>query len=51
MELDHLLVSKKARKGGIEERTEWQRWGGREEEMKKNSKNNSFTTGLPEIFV
>ena len=35
MELDHLLVSKKVRKGGIEEGTEWQRWGGREEEMKK----------------
>lgn len=35
MELDHLLVSKKARKGGNGEGTECQRWGGREEEMKK----------------
>lgn len=51
MELDHLLVSKKARKGGNGEGTEWQRWGGREEEMKKNNKDNSVTTGLPEIFV
>lgn len=35
MELDHLLVSNKARKGGIEEGTEWQRWEWRKEEMKK----------------
>lgn len=41
--------SKERRNG---EGTERQRWGGREEEMKKsNTKDNSVTTGLPEIFA
>lgn len=52
MELGHLLVSKKARKGGMgkgqsgrdgeEEKKKWK---------KSNTKDNSVTTGLPEIFA
>lgn len=53
MEWQHLLVSKKARKGGTEERrdrvTEVMRRRSRRND--KDTEDNSVTCGLPEISV